>query len=378
MLKILLVLFILINILWIVSQNSYTKRLIAGFQMQAQPIPSSTPFPSSDIPIYIPTPSPSPSPFPSPTVTLKQPGEYDRLPDQKYVYQTYNNCGPATMSMILDFYGINAPQQEIADQIRPYNNPQGFNDDKSVTLDEMATFAVSKGLTTFKRSNGDIDKLKLFVANGIPVVTITWIDQKGGFGHYRIVKGYDQNKQQIIQDDSIFGKDQSVGFNEFMRLWQVFNYDYLVIVPPNKSDLVSAIIKDELSEKVAYTNALNRAKSENGNYAIFNQSINEYYLGNYESAISLYEQVAPKLPYRVLWYQTEPVNAYLKMKQYDKVFTLTDQIFKSGNPSAAELYYLRGQSYVEQGKQVEAKSEFEKALFYNKNYQPSQKALQKL
>jgi hypothetical protein len=59
MLKIFLVLFIVINLIWIGSQNSYTKRLIAGFQTQVEPVSSATPFPSSEIPIYIPTPSPT-------------------------------------------------------------------------------------------------------------------------------------------------------------------------------------------------------------------------------------------------------------------------------------------------------------------------------
>jgi ABC-type bacteriocin/lantibiotic exporter with double-glycine peptidase domain len=311
-------------------------------------------------------------------IELKQPRERDVLPDQKYVYQTYNNCGPATMSMLLDFYKINISQQEIADQIRPYNNPKGYNDDKSVTLDEMAQYAVSKGLTTFKRPNGDIEKLKLFIANGIPVITISWIDEKGGFGHYRIVKGYSELNKQIIEDDSIFGQDQPVSYDDFMRLWQVFNYDYLIVVPPDKISTVNAILKDELSEKTAYTNALKRATNETGNYAIFNQSVSEFYLGNYQKSVSLYEQVAKNLPYRLLWYQIEPVEAYYRTHNFEKVFSLSDQIFKSGNPSASELYQLRGESLLEQGKKDQARLEFEKAQLYNKNYLPATNALSKL
>lgn len=373
MLKIFLIIFILINLIWIGSQNSFTKNIFSGFQSKKMPIASSTPFPSAEIPIFI--ESPTPTPMPSIETKIKQPVESELLPEQKYVYQTYNNCGPATMSMLLDFYHINTSQQEVADQIRPYNNPKGYNDDKSVTLDEMAQYAVSKGLTTFKRPNGDIEKLKLFIANGIPVVTISWIDEKGGFGHYRIVKGYSELKRQVIEDDSIFGQSQPIGYDEFMRLWQVFNYDYLIIVPPDKIPLINAILKDELSEKTAYTNALKRATNETSNYAIFNQSVNEFYLGNYQKSVSLYEQIASKLPYRLLWYQIEPLSAYLKTKNYDQVFLLSDQIFRSGNPSASEIYQLRGESYLEQGKKIEAKREFEKAVLYNKNYLPAIKAL---
>ncbi len=371
--KFLLVLFVLINIIWIASQSSYTKNLVAAFQ--ATPTPSATPFPSAEIPVFIPTSKPSPTPIISP-VQIKQPGDKELLHSQKYVYQTYNNCGPATLSMLLDFYGINATQQEIADQLRPYNNPQGYNDDKSVTLDELASYSEQKGLTTFKRPGGDINKLKQFVANGIPVITITWIDEKGGFGHYRIIKGFDENKQQVIEDDSIFGQNQPVTYNEFNRLWQIFNYDYLVIVRPEQAETVKAILGEEANEQTAYQNALKRSESETGNFALFNQAINNYYLGNYSKTTQIFEKVHTGLPYRLLWYQIEPIEAYLKQKNYDQVFALTNQIFQSGDPSFSELYYLRGQSYLETGEPELAKKEFEKAVLYNKNYQPALQQLQ--
>jgi hypothetical protein len=72
----------------------------------------------------------------------------------------------------------------------------------------------------------------------------------------------------------------------------------------------------------------------------------------------------------LIWYQIEPVIAYRKLKQFDKVFSLTDQIFRSGNPSAAELYHLRGESFMEMGQKSEADKEFNKAWIYNKHLFP--------
>jgi tetratricopeptide (TPR) repeat protein len=88
--------------------------------------------------------------------------------------------------------------------------------------------------------------------------------------------------------------------------------------------------------------------------------------------------VAQRLPYRLLWYQIEPISAYFKQKDYDKVFASTEQIFKSGNPSASELYQLRGESYLELGNKSAAKAEFEKALIYNNKYQPARESLNKI
>lgn len=377
MFRLILILFILINLVWIFSQNSYTRQLGAAFWSSSQPV--ATPFPSAEIPVMdSPFTSPSPAQSEAPIINIKQPGLSALLHSQQYVYQTYNNCGPATLSMLLDFYGVNITQQQIADQLRPYNNTQGYNDDKSVTLDELASFARKQNMVTFKRANGDLDKIKKLITNGMPVITITWIDDKGGFGHYRIIKGYDDLKQEIIQDDSIFGQGKKVKYDEFMRLWQVFNYDYLVIVPSEKAEIVKNILGNDIEEKAAFTYALKRSQAEQSSFATFNQSINYYYLGEYENSIKSFELVKSQVPYRLIWYQIEPIMAYQKMKKFDQVFSLTDQIIQSGNPAFSEIYQIRGEIYLEKGEIQNAKKELEKAVFFNKYYQPASQLLQSI
>lgn len=353
--KVLFWLFIVVNIVWILSQNHYSKQLFAS----SQPSPSPSPDLSIQFQLRVVNQN---LPTPVQEVKIEQPGNFHQLADQTYVYQTYNNCGPATLSMLLDFYQIKVSQQEIADTIRPYNNPLGYNDDKSVTLSEMASYAEEKGLSAYKRPNGDLNKIKLFIANGVPVITITWIEDNGGFGHYRIIKGFDESKQQIIQDDSIFGQNQRVSYQEFLRLWQFFNYDYLIVIPENKVEVAKAIFRDEADVKVAYQNAIIRSEKEPQNiYSSLNRSVSYYYLGDYGKSVQNFEGIQSKLPPRMLWYQIEPIQSYQKLKIYDQVFSLTDYIFQSGNPSASELYQIRGEVFLEQGKTDEANQEFAKA-----------------
>ena len=94
--------------------------------------------------------------------------------------------------------------------------------------------------------------------------------------------------------------------------------------------------------------------------------------------MSAFEKVAANLPKHFLWYQNEPIKAYFKLGHYDKVFSLTDEIFADNNKADSELYLLRGQSYLAQDQKDEARAEFEKAVFYNKNYLPAQEALSSL
>src|SRR5690606_15634406 len=88
----------------------------------------------------IPTPTPSPSPTPPPI-----PDSYV-IPQKLHVFQSFNNCGPATLSMALSYMGVSKTQQELGDILRPYQVPGGDNDDKSVTLEEVAKEAEKYGL----------------------------------------------------------------------------------------------------------------------------------------------------------------------------------------------------------------------------------------
>ena len=113
-------------------------------------------------------------------------------------------------------------------------------------------------------------------------------------------------------------------------------------------------------------------------YPYFNIASAIYYLGNYEQTVENYEKVATLLPSRMLWYQLEPIQAYLQTSDDATVFSLTDRILNTGNMAYSELYQMRGEIYQKQGNTAAARSEFEKAVFYNENYQPAKDALENL
>src|SRR3989344_1288639 len=89
------------------------------------------------------------------------------IPLQKHVFQTFNNCGPASLSMALSYLGFDVSQAEIGQALRPYQIPKGDNDDKSVTFPEIAEYAKKYNLVAFHRPNGSIDMLKKFISNDI-------------------------------------------------------------------------------------------------------------------------------------------------------------------------------------------------------------------
>jgi hypothetical protein len=319
--------------------------------------------------------------FPSP-ISLKPVGSSALLPLIPHTYQTFNNCGPANLSMILGFYGVKTNQQEIADEIRPYQHPKGKNDDKTMFLEEFANYVVGFDLSSVVRVAGSIDIVKQFLANGLPVVTKQLLHLGEDPGHYRIVRGFDEENQVLVCDDSYDGPNRKISYDSFLKLWQPFNYAYIVVFPPSEKFTVEAIL-EEIDPKLSHRKAVERAlkeieKDPENIYPYFNLSTSYYHLDDYAKTVEFFEKVEERLPDKMLWYQIEPILAYQKLGDFERVFKLTEKVFASGNPAFSELYQVRGEIYLSQNEKEKARAEFEKAILYNKNYQPAQEALSNL
>lgn len=322
-------------------------------------------------------------PSPTPKVTLQTPVPSKVLNNDYHIYQTFNNCGPAALSMALSYYGINDSQQALGQTLRPFQNLQGDNDDKSVTLEELAEKSKDYGFIPYHRPNGNTQMIKLFITYGIPVVARTLTKANEDIGHYRVVKGYDDTTREFIQDDSLQGKNLRYSYDDFDKLWKKFNYEYLVLVPTDKNEVAKAILGENADFKKAWENAVETAQKEVANNpadidARFNLSVALYNVENFKRSAEEFEKVENQLPFRTLWYQIEPIEAYYELGNYDRVFQITDKILSPYNRAFSELYIIRGNIYKKQGNLQAARSEFEKAVFYNQNLKEAQAALQSI
>ena len=334
--------------------------------------------PNNEIAPTISAQSPSSAP-----IILKPIPKSKILENNYYAKQTFNNCGPASLSMALSYYGIKKSQHELGQILRPYQNPNGDNDDKSVTLTELANHAKTYGLYTYHSPNGDVELLKKFITYDIPVVTRTWLHVNEDIGHYRVVKGYDDNSQLIIQDDSYEGSDLSFSYSDFNIMWSKFDFEYMVLIPTDKKLIAEEIIGANLDDSYAWGQAVKRnneilQQNPYDIYSRFNLSVAYYHLSEYEKSVNEFEMVESQLPFRTLWYQIEPILSYYELKNYNRVFSITDKILGNYNRAFSELYVIRGKIYQNQGDLENAKSEFEKAVFYNNNLKEAQELLNSL
>ncbi len=289
-------------------------------------------------------------------------------------YQRWNNCGPTTLGMNLSYFGRDDTQTEIAAFTKP--NP----DDRNVGPDELAAYSRSVGMQSMIRENGTLDQLKLLLSNGLPVIVETSLEKQpqGWMGHYRLLTGYDAN--QFVTMDSYDGPNVKIALADLDSAWRAFNRLYIVIYPEAQSARVRAILADTLDDRAMYAEAAERARSEiqanpKDAFAQFNLGTSLVGLRRYSEAAPAFDRARTLgLPWRMLWYQFGPYEAYLHVGRYSEVVSLADSLLRVTD-DLEESHYYKGLALRSQGRPDDAQREFHAALRYNKNYADAQRAL---
>lgn len=358
---------------------------ITGALSQATTLPP-TPAPLTE-PRLAATATPLPlAPPPTPLPAYTPPQSAVALTGLSHMWQTWNNCGPATLAMNLSYFGSTLGQAEIGNVLRSHE------DDKNVGPIELAAFAQSQGYDAQVRVNGNDQLMKLLLSNGVPVLIETWLEPEpnDGMGHYRLLTGYDDAGGYWIGYDSYYhdnlvnpdGDYQGIRmpFGETNELWKVFNYTYLLIYSEAQAPTVQAIFGAALDPTVMWQESLQAARTAVDQrpadpYAWFNLGTSLHAFGDHAGAVQAYDQARQiGLPWRMLWYQYEPFASYYAVGRYGDVLTMADTTLAT-TKSIEEIYYWRGQALAALGNREEARQAWQQALNLNGRFAPAQEAL---
>lgn len=314
-----------------------------------------------------------------PTVQVKPAGKNALLPGAKWVPQTFNNCAPATASMILQYFGFSVDQNTIRAHLRTNV------DDKNVFTYEIQEYLRKNyDIESKLLYNGNRETVKLLLANGIYVMVEDWLHPNEDIGHVTILRGYDDEQGVFIADDSFIGVNITYKYDEFEETqWKAFNREYLPMYKKEQEALVKKIVGEDWDEKIMYQKAVQKALQETSNnekdmYAYFNLGTSYYALGEYQKASDAFEK-SRKLgwPRRMLWYQIQPVQTLIKLKKYNEAIALADQGLWS-NDTFAELHLEKARAYKGLGNTDKAKQEAQSALFHSPNFQKAKDFLASL
>jgi hypothetical protein len=297
----------------------------------------------------------------------------------RHTYQTWNNCGPATLVMHLSYLDWGGSQAQAASVLKP--SPE----DQNVSPWQMAEYARSQGFGVRVRTGGTLDDIKALLAAGFPVLVEKGFDPEpdrlGWMGHYELIIGYSDPLQQVVAMDSYLGPDQAIPYSELLHFWQHFNYTYLLVYEPGQEAAIEALLGPEGA--AVHQAALARAQSEidadpGDAFAWFNLGTNLTALGDNASASAAYDQArVAGLPWRMLWYQFGPYEAYNATGRYDDTIALADSVL-AVTANIEESYYYKGQALQARGDTGGARALYETALRYNPNFTPASAALASL
>ena len=302
------------------------------------------------------------------------------LTGAKQEYQLWNNCGPATLSMNLNFYGWTGSQVEAAKFLKP------DQEDKNVSPDQLVEFARSVGFNAQYRVNGTTDLIKTLLRAGVPVIVEKGFEPEadlGWMGHYELLVGFNDEKQEFIAMDSYMGPYQAVPYTEFEKYWQQFNRTYLAIYPNEKTEAVQSILGSQLDDAAMWNGSLTTAQQEaaahpDDPFAWFNLGSSYTVLQDWSNAATAYDRARQlSLPWRMPWYQFGWFEAYLHAGRYDDVLALADGVIKV-TPNIEETYYYKGLALKALGNSDGARSQLELALKRNPNFKPARDALASL
>ena len=346
------------------------------------PSPTLTPSnPNNNTPVaptLTPTTPPQPSPTPLPvSVALSVPA---------YEKQDMNNCGPASLTMYLRYYGWQGDQFDITKLIKPERK------DRNVNVDELAYFVRNRAgwLNAEFRVGGDLEILKKFLAAGLPVMIEEgfylnesfWPDDDRWAGHYLLLTGYDENNQTFSIQDSFREAVKMTTYESLKQNWQAFNYVYLLVYPPDQQETVKSIMGEEWDADVNRQHALEKAKAEtlsapDNPFAWFNLGSNQVYFERYVEAAKAYDSARNLgLPQRMLLYQFGPYFAYFHSIRNDDLLAVTEFILNlPSRPYSEEAHLWHGWALYRNEDITGAIADFRAALEANPNYQDAQYAL---
>lgn len=143
--------------------------------------------------------------------------------DVPFIKQKDNFCGPASMASVLQFYGVDIDQDEVAKEIYiPELN--------GALISDMENYARKNGYNV-QSTNGSIEILKENVKQNTPVILL--VDRgkwKVSVPHYYVAYGYNDDKETIIIHTG-YKEGQEISYDNLEREWGKMNNLMLVITP---------------------------------------------------------------------------------------------------------------------------------------------------
>ncbi|MEK6918735.1 MAG: C39 family peptidase [Nanoarchaeota archaeon] len=142
--------------------------------------------------------------------------------------KTDYTCGPASLKMILEFFGIKKPEIILAHQAHTKKKT-------GTTHEQMINLVRREGLYCYVHNQSNINTIKHFITAGLPVI-ISFKNPEDKEGHYAVAIGY--NKGIIILNDPWNGKNFKIDDKVLKKFWVSENKGKKSIIVISKKPII--------------------------------------------------------------------------------------------------------------------------------------------
>jgi len=135
--------------------------------------------------------------------------------------QTPGLCGPASLKMVMDYYGVSVSEAEIA-------KVAGATKEKGASIKGLIKVAKHFGFKTIFKQNSSLRDLEYFVNKKIPVI-VDWFAEDDG--HYSVVVDIDKRNVVLIDPALrkilIYIRRRVFPRETFFRVWFDFPGEFI-------------------------------------------------------------------------------------------------------------------------------------------------------
>ena len=315
------------------------------------------------------------------------------ITDFNFEFQGWNNCGPATLTNALTHFGYRNDQNRAANWLKPNR------EDKNVTPQEMVDFVNNEvpelPVRALARSGGDLQLLRQFIAAGHPVIVEKGYEPPPGdlgwMGHYLLMIGYDDDRREFTVHDSYRGPQKIYSYDQISEYWQHFNNSYIVLFESVEEQRLLAMLGEDADPRQNILRTLEQQRlavleDPENPFLWFNIGSNyvalapDYGRQAWEYATLAFDEARRYgLPFRMLWYQFGPLEAYNAVGRYQDTLTLANvNLNDGGGHFVEEIWYHVGKAREGMGQTRVAAENYRRALEVNRNFSAAREALEAL
>jgi len=150
------------------------------------------------------------------------------------IRQTFNDCGPASIAMVLSYYGVQIPETQISLATKP--TPTSY-----MQVSQIGRYLAPFGLEASTFSGGQVQHVTSLIRLGVPVIALQFLRGVGDIPHFRVVSGFDDQAGLLYLNDPLLGY-ASVSYQDFNTLWDTQGRLFVAVYPPKQHAAVMRVL----------------------------------------------------------------------------------------------------------------------------------------